>query len=59
MEFLNYGLLAFGVFNIIMSFAQMTKNFTSAVLFKAIPFIGGVMCVIFSLQYMNIINILN
>jgi hypothetical protein len=52
-----WGLLVFGMFNIVMSFASMTKNFWSAVIYKVIPFVGGVSCIIIALNQLEFINL--
>jgi hypothetical protein len=38
---LNIFILLFGVWNITMSLVMNTKNFVSALIFKIVPFFGG------------------
>lgn len=42
--------LLFGIWNIFFSFIAQTKNFQSALVFKAIPFIGGATLTLMTLK---------
>lgn len=47
---LNYILLISGLYSILMSFVLNTKNWKSALMFKFIPFIFGMVQLIIGLQ---------
>lgn len=47
--------VAGGIFNVIMSLIMNTKNVRSAVIFKVIPFLLGLGCLLFSAGYFDIL----
>lgn len=53
----NTAVMMFGVFNIVMSFALHTKNFYSALLFKIVPFFGGMAILVQAAANAGILNL--
>ena len=53
----NIAVILFGVFNITMSFVMNTKNFRSALLFKIVPFFGGMAILVQAAAKAGILNL--
>lgn len=50
-------LIVFGLLNIVGSFLMNTKDIKSAIVFKVIPFFGGVLNIIVGLELLQITSI--
>ena len=53
----NIIVMMFGVFNVAMSFAMHTKNFYSALIFKIVPFFGGMAILVQAAANVGILNL--
>lgn len=54
---INIFVMMFGVFSIAMSFAMHTKNFHSALVFKIVPFFGGMAILVQAAANAGILNL--
>lgn len=53
----NIAVMMFGVFNIAMSFVMHTENFYSSLLFKIVPFFGGMAILVQAAANAGILNL--
>lgn len=58
MNILFIALIIIGLYLLLLSLASNTENFLSAIVFKFIPFISGVINIILGLELLEITNIL-
>jgi len=57
-NFINWVVLLYGAYSILLlALAMNTENFRSTILFKIIPFIGGISCIIIGLDRLEFINV--
>lgn len=57
-NFINWVVLLYGVYSIlVLALVMNTKNFRSAVVFKIIPFISGIGCILVGLDRLGFIDI--
>ena len=54
---INIFVMMFGAFSIVMSFAMHTKNFRSALIFKIVPFFGGMAILVQAAANVGILNL--
>lgn len=54
---INTFVMMFAAFSIVMSFVMHTKNFMSAILFKVVPFFGGLLILVQSAMIAGILNV--
>jgi len=55
--FLDYGVLVSGGLLLFVAFTSKTENFASAVLFKFLPFLMAVICIVKALQELGVIAV--